>query len=320
MWTWSVAMPAIDSGCRQNNGDGDEKGGARMADRVARRGFLMAGLAALLVLMTAAPGTARADDLIRIGTYRHYPPWTISSPTGIITGFEIDLIHDLCQRMGAKCEISAVNWEHIFEALDDKEFDIYIGCMTITPERAKRVLFSQPYALTPEYFATLKGNDLTTLLTLNRLDLDHMDADDQSSLTTLIQALRNKRVGVHTDTVYETFANQYLKNIADIRIYHSETDQYADIIHGRLDAILDGGAALHEFILAGNNTGDGTAELTLFGPALLGGPFGHGVGAVMPRDAKGLRTRIDAALDAAKADGTLARLSLTWFGYNAAAE
>ena len=280
----------------------------------------MAGLAVLLVLVAAPPGTASADDLIRIGTYRHYPPWTISSPTGTITGFEIDLIHDLCQRMRTKCEISAVDWEHIFEALDAKEFDVYIGCMTITPEREKKALFSQPYALTPEYFATLKGNDLTTLLTLNRLDLDHMNTDDQASFTSLIQALQDKRVGVHSDTVYETFANQYLKNIADIRIYHSETDQYADIVHGRLDAILDGGAALHEFILAGSNAGNGNGELTLFGPALLGGPFGHGVGAAVRRDAGELRTRINAALDATKADGTLARLSLTWFGYNAAAE
>ena len=287
------------------------------AGRGARWLLLMVGLVSLMVLMGLGADRARADDVVRFGTYRHYPPWTITSPDGTLTGFEIDLIHDLCRRMAVRCGIVTVNWEHIFDDLDAKAYDIYLGAMTITPERAKRVHFSQSYAVTPDYFATLKGSDLTTLLTLNQLDLDNMDAGAQASLTALIQALRGKRVGIHVETVYETFAEQYLKGNTDVRLYHSEVDQYADMVAGKLDAILDGGAALHEFILAGDNGG---ADLTLFGPALTGGPFGHGVGAALRRDNDGLRTKLDDAITAAKADVTLARLALTWFGYNAAAE
>ena len=282
---------------------------------IAKR--LSLGLAALMIGVGLAAGTASADDMIKIGTYRHYPPWTISDAAGTITGFEIDLIHDLCKRMGAKCEIVTVDWEKVYDDLDAGNYDAYIGCMTITPERAKRVTFTQPYALTPEYFATANGSDLTTLLTLNRLDLDHMNAEEEASLKTLIEALREKRVGVHVDTVYETFAKQYLTGVSDVRIYHAETVKYADMVHGKLDAILDGGAALHEFILA--KDGGGSA-LTLFGPALIGGPFGHGVGAALRLGNEGLRERFDAAIAAAKADGTLSRLALTWFGYNAASE
>ena len=274
-------------------------------------------LMVLTILAGFAAGPAQADDVIKIGTYRHYPPWTISDAAGTITGFEIDLIHDLCKRMGARCEIVTVDWEKVFDDLDSGAYDAYIGCMTITPERAKRATFSQPYALTPEYFATGLGNELTTLLTLNRLDLDRMNAEEEASLKTLIDSLRGKRVGVHVDTVYETFAKQYLKGISDVRIYHAETEKYADMVHAKLDAILDGGAALHEVILA--KEGGGSA-LTLFGPALTGGPFGHGVGAALRLGNEGLRERFNAAIAAAKADGTLSRLALTWFGYNAASE
>lgn len=108
-----------------------------------------------------------------------------------------------------------------------------------------------------------------------------------------------------------------MKGISDVRIYHAETEKYADMVHAKLDAILDGGAALHEFILA--KDGGGSA-LTLFGPALTGGPFGHGVGAALRLGNEGLRGRFDTAIAAAKADGTLSRLALTWFGYNAASE
>lgn len=273
---------------------------------------------ALLILSAAlGAGSARADDVVRIGTYHHYPPWTISDEGGKVTGFEIDLVNDLCRRMKATCQIKAVDWERVFDELEAKVYDAYVGCMTITPDRMKRVSFSRPYALTPEYFATTVGNDLTTLLTLNRLDLDRMNAEEKSTLGVLVGALRGKRVGVHVDTVYEAFARQFLDQIADVRIYHSETEKYADMSHGKLDAILDGGAALHEFILA--KEGGGT-QLTLFGPALTGGPFGHGVGVAFRPDGDALRARFDAAIAAAKADGTLSRLALTWFGYNAAAE
>ena len=282
---------------------------------IARR--LGYGLAALMVVAGLAAGVARADDVIKIGTYRHYPPWTISDAAGTITGFEIDLIHDLCKRLGAKCEIVTVDWEKVYDDLDAGRYDAYIGCMTVTPERAKRVTFSQPYALTPEYFATAIGSDLTTLLTLNRLDLDRMNAEGEASLKSVIEALRGKKVGVHVDTVYETFAKQYLTGVADVHIYHAETEKYADMVHGKLDAILDGGAALHEFILAKDSGG---SALTLFGPALIGGPFGHGVGVALRLGNEGLRQRFDAAIAAAKADGTLSRLALTWFGYNAASE
>ena len=148
------------------------------------------GLAAFAVAVLLAAAPARADDVIRVGTYRHYPPWTISDAAGTITGFEIDLIHELCRRMGAKCEIVTVDWEKVYDELDASKYDAYIGCMTVTPERSKRVTFSQPYALTPEYFATKNGNDLTTLLSLNRLDLDRMNSAEEATLTTLIAALK----------------------------------------------------------------------------------------------------------------------------------
>ncbi len=287
-------------------------GGAKMILR--RLGFGLAVFFAV-VLLSAFP--ARADDVIKVGTYRHYPPWTISDAAGTITGFEIDLVSELCKRMGAKCEIVTVDWEKVYDELDAGKYDAYLGCMTVTAERSKRVTFSQPYALTPEYFATTVGNDLTSLLMLNRLDLDRMNSEEEASLNSLIGALKGKRVGVHVDTVYETFAKQYLTGISDVRIYHVETEKYADMVGGKLDAILDGGAALHEFILSKDGGG---GSLTLFGPALIGGPFGHGVGVAMRLGNEGLRQRFDTAIAATKADGTLSRLALTWFGYNAASE
>ena len=56
----------------------------------------------------------------------------------------------------------------------------------------------------------------------------------------------------------------------------------------------------------------------MFGPILKGGILGEGVAAATKRGNHDLLTRLDTALAAAKADGTLPRLSLKWFGYNVA--
>lgn len=273
----------------------------------------------LLVLFGLGSGTVPAwgEEMLRVGTYHHYPPLTISDDKGNITGFEVDLAYELCRRVNRTCTIRAVEWEKVFDSLDARLFDVYIGGMTVTEERRKRVAFTQPYAAPPEFFATTKGHALTGTLTLNRVDLDTANAEQQASLQTLLAALNGRRVGVHVETIHESFVDKYLAGKAEIVRYHSEVDQYADMVAGKVDTILDSGAVLQEFILGKDGKGQ---NLTLFGPALTGGPFGRGIGAALRHSDKALLEQLDSAIAAAKTDGTIARFALTWFGYNASAD
>ena len=267
-------------------------------------------LVAILSLL-AAP--ARAQDTVRIGTYSHYPPWTIRDDQGTIRGFEIDMIAELCPRMGASCTVSPVTWERVFDDLDTGVYDIYIGGMAKTAERARRVDFSEPYAETSGCFMTTAHNPLISVMSLNRINLDREEARPSGALRDFIQALHGRRIGVHVGTTFETFADRYLKSEAQVVLYTSELAQYQDLAAKRLDAVMAGSSAVYEFVTLRSQETDPPMR---FGPILTGSVLGEGVAAAMKRDNHELRARLNTALAAAKADGTLARLSLKWFGYN----
>lgn len=61
-----------------------------------------------------------------------------------IVGFEIDLINRICKKLGYGLEITDMDFSAIIPAVTAGKADIAASCISITPERAKSVLFSLP--------------------------------------------------------------------------------------------------------------------------------------------------------------------------------
>jgi len=269
----------------------------------------------LIVLCLLLPTPAAAQDVLRIGTYANYPPWTIRDPDGTIRGFEIDMIHDLCRRMAAQCTVAAVDFMRVFDDLEAGAYDIYIGGMTATVERMTRVNFSQPYAAASNGFMTTANSPLASTLSLNRFDLDQNGGRLPETLHEFLGEFRGYRLAVHAGTVQERFADSTLQGVAAIKRYTDEQAMYYDLLSGQVDAVMASSWSLYNFI----NLNHGRRNPpVLFGPILTGGMLGHGLAAALRRDDRDGLARLNTALSAAKADGTLARLSLQWFGYNIA--
>lgn len=115
----------------------------------------------LLTLLMSLSGSAFADVLDTIlerGTLKVgvslFEPWTIQEESGLLSGFEIDVAKNIAQTMGVKPEFIAYKWEDIIAALQKGEIDIIAGGMAITPERALKISFSQPYATSGVSLAT----------------------------------------------------------------------------------------------------------------------------------------------------------------------
>src|SRR5271165_616504 len=74
------------------------------------------------------------------------PPFELAD--GSETGFDIDLMRAVCARLGLTLQRQrylADNFDGIFDGLAKKTCDAVISGTTITPDRAKIVLFSRPY-------------------------------------------------------------------------------------------------------------------------------------------------------------------------------
>jgi ABC-type amino acid transport substrate-binding protein len=116
---------------------------------------LLAGLVATLVLplmleplRAQAPQSAlervRASGRLRVGIDATYPPFGIAEG-GEFSGFDVDIARAVARELGVDAELINASFDGVFPALQIGSFDVVISAVTITPERAATILFSDPY-------------------------------------------------------------------------------------------------------------------------------------------------------------------------------
>ena len=252
-------------------------------------------LAAAAALALAA-GTASAETL-RVGTEGAYPPYNATDASGKLVGFEVDLANELCKRTQMTCEIIQQDWDGIITALLNKRFDAIMAGMSITPERQKQIAFSKPYSTTPAWFVGAKDGILK----------------DAKTLDDIKAALKGKTVGVQRSTIHQNFLEQKVPGI-EVRLYDTVDDTNLDLVNGRIDAALGDSLGWDPFLKSPEGQ-----KFDHFGPGLTGKDdplFGEGVGIGLRKEDSALKEKLDKAIDAMNADGTMTKLSMQWFGFD----
>lgn len=91
--------------------------------------------------------TVKKRGVLKVGM-DIFQPWAMKDKNGKLIGFEIDVATRLAEDMGVKVEFLPTAWSGIIPALLTGKFDVIIGGMGITPQRALQVNFTQPYDYT----------------------------------------------------------------------------------------------------------------------------------------------------------------------------
>lgn len=103
----------------------------------------------------------RSKPLLRIGVSPHYEP-IIYRDKGQLTGLEVDFGNALAESLGRKPQFVEYAWGDIFTALENREIDIVMSGVSITPERAATLAFAPPY-LSIGQMAVIRLQDAATL-------------------------------------------------------------------------------------------------------------------------------------------------------------
>lgn len=86
-----------------------------------------------------------ASGVLVVGTTGDYAPYSVESH-GELTGADIDLAKTLAAGLGARAVFVRTHWNTLLDDLMAGRFDLAVGGISITPERAARASFSTAYA------------------------------------------------------------------------------------------------------------------------------------------------------------------------------
>jgi len=197
-------------------------------------------------------------------------------------GFEVDLINAVAARLGLSVKYRGALWSDLISDLLAEKIDLICSAATITAERKKIFDFSKPY-----------------------LDLQLAIVVRNESLINAWQDLHNKIVGVRIATSQEDFLRSYVKAGA-IHTFHMNTEAYATLQEGKLDAVIDDSPIAKSFVTL-------NPKLRLAG-TIAGTQAQYGV--MFKKGNQELCRAINNALTEIQADGAYAEFYKKWFGEN----
>ncbi len=86
-----------------------------------------------------------AGGVLRLGTAAVTEPFSFVDGSQQVVGFDIELARRVAQQQGKTLEVVNMEFGSLIPALISGKVDMIAACITITEERAQKVLFSQPY-------------------------------------------------------------------------------------------------------------------------------------------------------------------------------
>lgn len=228
-----------------------------------------------------APDQAALPKELVVGTSGDSPPYS-TRRAGSIAGIEIDLASAVGKSLGRPVRFVHVPWNQLLDELVGGRVDVIMTGLTITPERAERVAFTNPYLRTD--IAVLVRNE----------DLQRFGSR---------AALCKKSVDI--GVVAQTTGQRYLKERCSVvvpRVYPSSDVAVLDVVNGKLDAVISDGPVLA--YLASQQAVDVDVVST--------GATNEEIAWAVRKDDTELRQALNGALATLIEDGTVDRVLTQW--------
>jgi chorismate mutase-like protein len=161
---------------------------------------------------------AAAPRVLRVGTTGDYPPFTYRVPSsGRFVGSDIALVQDLADHLGMELRVVPTTWKNLAEDLQADRFDLAVGGISISADRARLGRFSLPY---------LQDGKAPIVRCRDRRRFQTLASLDQPSV----------RVIVNVGGTNERFAMAHLARAAISRA--SNLDVFDEILFDRADVMV----------------------------------------------------------------------------------
>lgn len=250
----------------------------------------------LSIVLHSVPGRADALADIKqrgelvVGLEAAFVPYEYFD-NGKIVGYDCDIAQAIAGQLGVKVRFIDTDWAGIIPALYARKFDVVMSAMTITKDRAEKVLFSIPYG------------DASPMVVLRSGDTSINSADDLSGHAVGAQ------LGSAPQQVAERFEAKLKEagkpGFAALKLYDHYPEAYLDLLNHRTDAVINSLSSVQVVMK------DQPGKYRMIGGIQTAKTY---FGQAFRKDDASLQAAADGILVQMKSDGSLAALQQKWFG------
>lgn len=151
-------------------------------------------------------------DVLVMGTNAGFKPFEYIDNNEIV-GFDVDLVREIAKSMGKELKIEDMSFDGLLSALDSGQIDMVAAGMTVTPERAKNALFSDPYYSASQRIIVKKGSPIRNK-----------------------HQLSGRKIGVQLGTTGDTLASKI--SGASVTQFQTAPSVLQELSAGKIEAVI----------------------------------------------------------------------------------
>ncbi len=217
----------------------------------------------------------KAGKLV-IATSPDFPPFEELKSDGSVQGIEIDLLNIICERLGVQLDIQQMDFDSVLPGVQAAKYDVGVSGISVTEERQKNVLFTEPYCLAAQAIVVTADSAIT-----GKADL------------------AGKTVSVQTGTTAESFCMSQGYTVSS---FSSNSDAETALVTGKVDAWVIDDLTAAEMVTAYNAENPGA--LAVLDEPMTTEPYAF----AFAFGSEELVAEINTILEALVADGTVASI------------
>ena len=231
---------------------------------------------------------ARQRGTLIVALEGAWSPWCYHDDTDTLVGYDVEVSRAIAEHLGLEPEYVEGEWDGLFAGLEAGRYDIVCNGVEVTEERAKSYDFSEPYAYIHTALAVRSDNtDITSF-----------------------EDLAGKTTANSIASTYMTLAESYGAEVLGVDTL-DETIQM--LLAGRVDATLNADVSFYDYL---NVHPDAAFKLV----AETEEASHVCIPVKNDGSADTLLAAVNEAIDALRADGTLAEISEKYFGSDISSE
>ena len=233
---------------------------------------------------SSAAAPAAEGKEYKVAMNAQFPPFESMNSSGQIEGFDVDVMNAIAKEEGFKVTYHQQAWDGIFASLKAGDNDILISGITITDDRKKEMLFSEPYYKITQVVLVPQGKKIVSVEDLKKMD----------------------KVGVTIGTTGDLAAQKILGATSEkiIRLENLPL-MLKEVETGAVDAVISDSAVVADYVKKKGDKGFTMVEVPDFTVEYYG--------IAVRQDDKALMDKINSGLKKIQASGEYDKISDKYF-------